>query len=528
MLLKVVAENFVNLATNEVEAGLVPRKLFNGDVVRMKNIEEFVLHESPVRDASLAGVLVVDKTYGRSGRRLLYRCIPDNHLLPSFLLPYDIPASFYKNVKNKYIVFRFDHWDEDHPRGTLQQTLGDVDSVEAFEEYQLWRRGLQISLSNFSNVARQQIRKTGSDEAIYINNILEKNPSIMDCRGLGNVFTIDPEGCTDFDDAFSVTFEEGFATVNVYIANVYLWLETYGLWDFVSDRVSTIYLPQRKVPMLPPLLSDSLCSLEQGHDRFAFMMSLKYDMATKTQVGESVYKNVLIRINKNYVYEDAKNLGKNPAYKVLRELASTNDSHEVVSFWMIKMNSECANNLSERGIGIFRGSSPSPSLSPSFLLPSFLLEKSAITYRIDATPHPQLGLSAYVHITSPIRRLVDILNQILFQKDISASCQTFFDKWVAKLDHINRATKHIRRVQMDCELLALCLRDSNLTNREFLGIIFDKDAEDSYMVYIEELKLVSRVKSRETIQIGSQVRLKLYVFHDEHKLCKKVRCVPIL
>jgi len=56
MLLKVVAENFVNLATNEVEAGVVPRKLFNGDVVRMKNIEEFVLQESPVRDTSMAGV----------------------------------------------------------------------------------------------------------------------------------------------------------------------------------------------------------------------------------------------------------------------------------------------------------------------------------------------------------------------------------------------------------------------------------------------------------------------------------------
>jgi exoribonuclease R len=138
-----------------------------------------------------------------------------------------------------------------------------------------------------------------------------------------------------------------------------------------------------------------------------------------------------------------------------------------------------------------------------------------------------LGLDAYVHITSPIRRLVDILNQILFQKDVSTGCQTFFDKWFDQLDQINRATKDIRRVQMDCDLLALCISDSNLVNREFIGIVFDKEDADNYMVYIEELKLVSRVKCSETIPNGSRVKLKIYMFNDEHKLCKKVRCAII-
>ena len=511
----------------------IPLKFFHNDIINLKN-SEFIIHESPVRDALLAGVLILNKTYGRSGRRLLYRCIPDNALLPSFLVPYDIPASFHKNVKNKYIVFRFDHWDDDYPRGEIKNTLGDVDSREAFEEYQLWRRGLQISLSNFSNMTRQMIKKTGDNEAIYIDNILEKNAAFVeDYRGLGNVFTIDPAGCTDFDDAFSVVYKDRFATVNVYIANVYLWLETFGLWEFVSDRVSTIYFPSRKVPMLPPLLSDSLCSLEQGHDRFAFMMSLKYDMTTKQQVGEPVYKNVLIRINKNYVYEDRKGLEKNAAYKVLRELALTTDSHEVVSFWMIKMNSECARYLSEKGKGVFRGTSEattseattSESISEAIAIPAYLFEKCAITYGKHAMHHPQLGLDAYVHITSPIRRLVDILNQILFQKDVSTGCQTFFDKWFDQLDQINRATKDIRRVQMDCDLLALCISDSNLVNREFDGIVFDKEAEYTYMVYIEELKLVSRINSDIFVEVGSQIRVKIYMFQDEYKLCRKVKCV---
>ena len=571
LLVKVDNTKSLHFLDNGTEIDIplsVPLKFFHNDIIYLKNTE-FIIHESPIRDAVLAGVLILNKTYGRSGRRLLYRCIPDNHLLPSFLVPYDIPASFHKNVKNKYIVFRFDHWDDDYPRGEIKHTLGDVDSTEAFEEYQLWRRGLQISLSNFANSARHLIKKTGDNEAIYIDNILEKNPSIIDYRGFGNVFTIDPEGCTDFDDAFSVIYESNFATdksnfatdksnfatdknnfatVNVYIANVYLWLETFGLWEFVSDRVSTIYFPSRKVPMLPPLLSDSLCSLEQGHDRFAFMMSIKYDMTTKQQVGEPVYKNVLIRINKNYVYEDRKGLEKNAAYKVLRELATTTDSHEVVSFWMIKMNSECARYLSEKGKGVFRGTSEATtseattseatkseatksiseattSVSEATAIPAYLFEKCAITYGKQAMPHPQLGLDAYVHITSPIRRLVDILNQILFQKDVSTGCQTFFDKWFDQLDQINRATKDIRRVQMDCDLLALCISDSNLVNREFDGIVFDKEAEYTYMVYIEELKLVSRINSDIFVEVGSQIRVKIYMFQDEYKLCRKVKCV---
>jgi exoribonuclease R len=146
-----------------------------------------------------------------------------------------------------------------------------------------------------------------------------------------------------------------------------------------------------------------------------------------------------------------------------------------------------------------------------------------IQYENHAVPHAQLGLDAYVHITSPIRRLVDILNQILFMTDVSTLCQAFFDKWVNKLDHINRATKDIRRVQIDCELLALCARGYD---RELVGVVFDKDAEE-YTVYVEELKLVTRIKTHETLEEGSRVNLKLYVFNDEHKLCRKVKLALI-
>jgi len=493
---------------------LIPskHKLLHDDVILCKE-DTVVIVESFFRDSVLAGVLILGKTYGRSGKRLLYKCIPDNKSLPVFLVPYTVDAGFSKVVKNKYIVFRFIDWSEDHPHGEIKETLGDVDSLEAFNEYQLYRRGLHLSLTPFSKASRVILKDSDP-----IQTILKKYP-VEDLRLINNVFTVDPADCTDFDDAFSVSEENGVATVHVYIANVFLWLETYGLWEHMTERVSTIYLPDKKRPMLPPILSEDLCSLKQGADRFAFMMSVKYDMQTFTQIDEPVFKNVLVHISKNYDYEDKK-LDKNPAYKVLRTLAKTDDSHEVVAFWMIQMNTKSAEQLRHQGKGIFRISDGENFLEkPMFMgmeasLPSIYSEVCA--------PHAQLGINAYVHITSPIRRLVDILNQIWFQPVVSELGQAFLEKWTQKLDEVNRATKDIRKTQMDCELLALV----NKNVSDISGILFDRNfvsGKYEYAVYIEELKIFSRIKTDECVENFTKSQFRIFVFEDEDRLCRKIQ-----
>ena len=500
---------------------LIPskHKLFHDDIIQTRG-ETVVIKESPFRDTILAGILILGKTYGRSGKRLLYKCVPDNKSLPHFLVPYTADASFSKVVKNKYIVFRFTDWSEEHPYGEIKDTLGDVDSKEAFAEYQLYRRGLHLSLAPFTKASRIILRDADPIEAI-----LNKHSDVEDLRSTENVFTIDPADCTDFDDAFSVCVENGIATINIYIANVFLWLETYQLWEHMTDRVSTIYLPDKKRPMLPPLLSEDWCSLKQDTDRFAFMMSVKYDMQTMEQISKPIFKNVLVRIQKNYDYEDKK-LGKNPAYRVLQTLAErskTNDSHEVVAFWMIQMNSACAEYLRTNSKGIFRKTTEASSYS-SFPWFSETHSSGAI-YSDTCGPHSQLGIDAYAHITSPIRRLVDILNQILFISSfasLSKSCQTFLDKWTQNLDFVNSATKEIRKCQMDCELLALAEKNEY---SEFSGILFDRQSKGlyEYSVYLEQFKMFSRVKTEKFIENFTKSQFKLFVFNDEDRLCRKIQ-----
>ena len=502
---------------------LIPskHKLFHDDIIGYKD-DVLTVVKSPLKTKILAGVLILGKTYGRFGKRLLYKCIPDNKSLPVFLVPYNVDVGFSKVIKNKYIVFRFSRWLEDHPHGEITETLGDVDSLDAFNEYQLYRRGLHLSLTPFAKTARVVLK---DDDPIQ--TILNKYP-VEDLRSVKNVFTIDPANCTDFDDAFSASEENEIATVNVYIANVFVWLETYGLWEHMTDRVSTIYLPDKKRPMLPPLLSDDLCSLKEGADRFAFMMSVQYDMKSLKQIGEPVFKNVLVHISKNYEYEDKK-LEKNPAYKVLRTLAKTEDSHEVVAFWMIQMNAMSGEYLKQRSKGIFRTSAKE--VTPKETIPQAMLHwlgnhSSSAIYSTVSAPHTQLGVNSYVHITSPIRRLVDILNQIQMNTEISESCQAFLDKWVQKLNDINSATKAIRKTQTDCELLALTNKPNFSENNEYSGILFDRtfvSGKYEYAVYIEELKMFSRIKMEECVENYTRSQFRIFVFEDEDRLCKKIR-----
>jgi exoribonuclease R len=503
-------------------------KLFEDDVIEVNDdTGDYVLKESPVRDSVLAGVLLTGKTFGRNGRRLLYKCIPDNPRIPLFLLPYDVPIGFSKAIKNKYVAFRFVHWDHDHPRGEMKETFGDVDSAEAFYDYQVCRKNLNVSLSSFTIALRAVIKRDeilSPDPILTIRGIAKYG--IEDLRGT-SVFSIDPVGCTDIDDAFSVVVKDDVATVNVYIANVFLFLETFALWDFVSDRVSTIYLPNKKLSMLPSLISDTLCSLKAGEDRVAFMMSVKYDLVTKQQLGAPVYKNVLICVNKNYAYDD-RALNHRSDYRVLSELSSEAVeacSHDVVAYWMVKMNTECAAYLSRRGCGVFRGTLSSNVRSSRFF------EFCASAYSVTPSPHVPLNIDAYVHITSPIRRLVDILNQILFMKSmfsVSDSSILFLEKWLKKLDFVNAGSKNIRKIQSECELLALVSKNSELVDREFEGIVFDKVCKGThemfeYAVYIKELKLFSVMKSEHDLENNSSHRFRLYFFQDETRLCRKIR-----
>jgi exoribonuclease R len=146
--------------------------------------------------------------------------------------------------------------------------------------------------------------------------------------------------------------------------------------------------------------------------------------------------------------------------------------------------------------------------------------------------HDILEMDAYIHITSPIRRIVDLLNMIQFQQNhdlfpLSTDAIDFYNKWIGQLEYINTTMRAIRKVQNDCSLLDTCFNHPEILNKTYDGYCFDKLARNDglyqYIVYLPELKLVSKITIRNNLDNYEKKQYKLYLFHNEEKYKKKIR-----
>ena len=521
-------------------------KLFHEDEIEISETGLMTTILSPIRNQSFPAVLVLNggKTFGRtigakSGKpgRLLYQCIPNNPCLPVFLVPYDVKLDFSKVMKNKYVIVKFDHWRNAHPQGVIESTLGNVDEYFPFSEYQLHCRNLvKLQDKAFSEFTKAAKAFKDLDET-FIKSVLD-NPEykVVDLTHIDNIVSVDPEGCEDIDDAFSVRRLHDVCTnpdlsndliqVSIYIANVPLWLSVLDLWKFVesTNRITTVYLPDRKVPMLPTVLSEDLCSLKAGKLRYAFVMHATFKVQGSEGTSEGslelltiTYENALIRVKTNYAYEDKKLL-KSADYSLLKQVAQmldkdSHDSHEVVATFMKFMNTHCAETLASMNTGIFRNQAGTGGPHSAFGGPL------SATYSTINEGHAHLGLAHYTHITSPIRRLVDLINMRIL---INAHSKEHLES--STIEKINKVSKSAKKAQMDCELYSKVLGADPET--VYTGTVVDIDTDEfgkvAHTVYLEELKTYARVKG----PLNSFYNMgffKVYLFDDEHSLRRKIR-----
>ncbi|MEW6365245.1 MAG: VacB/RNase II family 3'-5' exoribonuclease [Acidobacteriota bacterium] len=108
-------------------------------------------------------------------------------------------------------------------------------------------------------------------------------------------FTIDPDDAKDFDDAVSLQPGRSADTwiLGVHIADVsYFVAEGSPLDRDAASRGCSVYFPRGVVPMLPPRLSDDLCSLRAGVDRLAFSVMMEVDRRGEV-IGAEFYPSVI-------------------------------------------------------------------------------------------------------------------------------------------------------------------------------------------------------------------------------------------
>ena len=122
------------------------------------------------------------------------------------------------------------------------------------------------------------------------------------------VITIDPVNARDFDDAISVRkLPQNRWLLGVHIADVAHFVESDGDLDQeAQQRGNSVYLPQHVIPMLPELLSNGVCSLQQGQDRFVKSAYIKLDQNGK--VLGSRFANSVICSAQRLTYEQAEDI----------------------------------------------------------------------------------------------------------------------------------------------------------------------------------------------------------------------------
>lgn len=153
----------------------------------------------------------------------------------------------------------------------------------------------------------------------YGNKIDEKDiQNRIDCRQ-DVIFTIDGEDAKDLDDAVRVKkLKNGNYRLDVHIADVSYYVREGSLLDKEAQiRGTSVYMLSRVIPMLPKELSNGICSLNAGQDRFTLSCSMEINNKGEV-VSAEVYKGI-INVTERMNYHDVQKILDKSDEKVLKK-----------------------------------------------------------------------------------------------------------------------------------------------------------------------------------------------------------------
>lgn len=175
------------------------------------------------------------------------------------------------------------------PTGRIVEILGDLRTAST-----------QIRMAIMQSSLRETFPAEVEAEAARLAPVSECTDGRIDLRHIPHV-TIDGETARDFDDAICVEPAGDGFILYVSIADVSHYVPTGSSIDREAYlRGTSVYLPDRVLPMLPERLSNDLCSLVPDQDRPAFTAILSFDGQGR-RTGEQ-YTRSLIKSRRRFTY----------------------------------------------------------------------------------------------------------------------------------------------------------------------------------------------------------------------------------
>ncbi|KAF8763581.1 DIS3-like exonuclease 1 like protein [Argiope bruennichi] len=210
------------------------------------------------------------------------------------------------DIRNKRIVVRIDGWEKEsqYPNGHFVQSLGEIGDLETeiqsllIEHDVFFREFAQNLLNELPTCTAENPWTLDSDQ-------ISKRRDLRDSH---LIFSIDPKGCEDVDDALSVReLPGGKLELGVHIADVTHFVQELSVVDLEArSRSTSVYLPDRRYDMLPHVLSGNLCSLLGNVDRYAVSVLWKLD--SKCKVQDVWYGRTIIKSKYKLCYEAAQDI----------------------------------------------------------------------------------------------------------------------------------------------------------------------------------------------------------------------------
>lgn len=234
---------------------------------------------------------------------------PFRHNLPDFFIK---SLSSINHYIGKRVLFIIESWgcEERSPTARVSSILGDVGDrdVEAdvvLFEYDIPHANLQenenimlelkpfgFSSGHYSipsgiyasavTPPTQQESLGSAPEAILSQNILSCKDHPTSRLNLTSEYTVsvDPPSCKDIDDALHVkTLSPTTFEVGVHIADVSFYVRPESAIDLEArKRGTSVYFPDRRIDMLPSILTEDICSLRSGVDRLSMSALIELEL----------------------------------------------------------------------------------------------------------------------------------------------------------------------------------------------------------------------------------------------------------
>ncbi len=384
-----------------------------------------------------------------------------------------------------------------------------------------------------------------------------------------DLFTIaiDDEETREVDDAFSIELNAQGLTVFVHIADVAHFVQKADLLDLEARRrISSVYLPQTTVRMLPEPLSCDLGSLKEEALRPALTLRAHFD--AQHQLTDWGFERSEIIVDRHLSYGDADRsieaddgellsdlLG--PLHALCRSLAAERASHgalmlnrpelkvlarkdsitlkmvdtgspsrRLVSELMILWNSLAARlSLEERFPMIYRSQPPPaqplevpPAYDPVRFNEIFMqLEKSRLS--LEPAAHAGLGLEAYTQLTSPIRRYGDLVLQRQLTAHIAGDPLPYSSEELAEaMELVQSVDGDIRAAERNANrFYVLTYLDQHCRDRNFDAVVV-RTLERGYLLETTDYLIRGLLRSTAELPLGARLNVRIEQVHPARNI----------